>query len=495
MAENLQNIAGHNTKLLDSVIGSATACANVSKRLRDLTQTSAGCLSSPLDLLVIEFSLLSEAYRTPSKYLKQKSVVSSNVTPVLKFAQTGCHRVAAELPTIIDKIGEWDILAPECSFDRLDLLSGHLKEYKAHLNLLNGILDLSGHLSQKPAPHESPESVIVPPLPKCKAWGLPDPTFDQYKARSERWKAARKAQVMMDRWSAMCMASFRSIRELLQWKRARLEELATPKTSHGLLRKSVLEATSEDLPDADDWSSTQSTMGIMTPTEDWSDLGSDTTETARPPFITRYSLQRCAYATASFARLVEGLRLYPGPDVTTDVQRMYKSYNALLVHLLHTFDTSTLSQSAQPLKGVKTVAHLDLYECRSAAETFLNRVDHVERSFGQAPSSTPVSTDDFCFLCRELDLLARCLKQKIGAPKPVPDERPVPVRDSLLTLDVHEPFILETHSLNTHVDRLLNTIVDSMESTPNDKDIMKLVFHWTTLDECDGFKREDVMRM
>lgn len=506
MAENLQNIAGHDTKLLDSVIGSATACANVSKRLRDLTQTSAGCLSSPLDLLVIEFSLLSEAYRTSSKYLKQKSVVSPNATPVLKFAQNGCHRVAAELPTIIDKIGEWDILAPECSFDRLDLLSGHLKEYKAHLNLLNGILDLSEHLSQKPAPHESPESVIVPPSPLPKYMTrvgpnsmltyMRDPVvYNTYIAALKRQKAAREAQVMMDSWSAKCVASFASIREVLQWKRARLEELATPKTTHGLLRKSILEATSEDLPDADDWSSTQSTMGIMTPTEDWSDIGSDTTEIFRPPFITRYSLQRCAYATASFARLVEGLRIYPGPDLTTDVQRVYKSYNALLVHLLHTLDTSTSSQSAQVLEGVKTVAHLDLYRCRQAAGGFLNSVNDVEQSFGQAPSSTPVSTDDFCFLHRELNCLAGCLKQNIGAPMPVPDRRPVPVPDPVLNPDVREPFILETHSLHTHVDELLNTLVDSMESTPTDKDIMKLVFPWTTLDECDGFKHEDVMRM
>lgn len=486
MAENSQNIAGHDTKLLDSVIGSATACANISKRLKDYTQTSAGCLSSPLDLLVIEFSLLSEAYKTSSKHLKQKSVVSPNAIPVLEFAQNGCHRVAPELPTIIDKIGEWDILAPECSFDRLDLLSGHLKEYKAHLNLLNGILDLSEHLAQKPAPHESPDSIVVPPF---RDYMNPTPA---YSAAFARRKAAREAQVMMNRSSAMCMASFRSIRELLQWKRARLEELATPKTSHGLLRKSILEATSEDLPDADDWSSTQSTMGIMTPTEDWSDIGSDTTEISRPPFITRYSLQRCAYATASFLRLVHGLRIYPGPDLTTDVQRVYKSYNALRVHLLHTLDTSTSSQSAQPSKGVKTNAFLDLYQ---AAERFLNRVNDVEQSFGQAPSSTPVSTDDFCFLHRELNCLAGCLEHNIGAPMAVPDERPVPVSDPVLTPDVREPFISESHSLHTRVDKLLNTIVDSMESTPTDKDIMKLVFHWTTLNECNGFQREDVMRV
>ncbi|THY20403.1 hypothetical protein D6D01_06777 [Aureobasidium pullulans] len=485
MAENLQNIAGHDTKLLDSVVGSVTACANVSKRLRDFTQTSAGCLSSPLDLLVVEFSLMSEAYRTSSKYLKQKSVVSPNATPLLKFIQNGCHRVAAELPKIIDKIGEWNIMAPECSCDRLDLLSGHLEEYKAHLNLLNGILDLSEHLPQKPAPHESPESVLIPPRPRYMY------TMEHitYTAALKRQKAAREAQVMMDSWSAKCVALFASIRDVLQWKRARLEELATPKTSHGLLRKSVLEATCRRLV-------TQSTMGIMTPTEDWSDIGSDTTEISRPLFITRYSLQRCAYATASFARLVERLRLHPGPDLTTDVQRMYKSYDALLVHLLHTLDTSTSSQSAEAfLERVKTVAFLDLYRCRQAAGSFLNGLNDVEQSFGQAPSSTPVSTDGFCFLHRELNCLAGCLKQNIGAPMPVPGQRPVPVPDPVLTPDVREPFILETHSLHTHVDKLLNTLVDSMESTPTDKDIMKLVFHWTTLDECDGFKREDVMRM
>jgi hypothetical protein len=34
-----------------------------------------------------------------------------------------------------------------------------------------------------------------------------------------------------------------------------------------------------------------------------------------------------------------------------------------------------------------------------------------------------------------------------------------------------------------------------MEPTPTEKDIMKLVFHWTTLEECNGFKRAEVMQL
>jgi hypothetical protein len=34
-----------------------------------------------------------------------------------------------------------------------------------------------------------------------------------------------------------------------------------------------------------------------------------------------------------------------------------------------------------------------------------------------------------------------------------------------------------------------------MELSPTDKDIMKLVFHWTTVDQCDGFRRREVMKL
>jgi hypothetical protein len=93
----------------------------------------------------------------------------------------------------------------------------------------------------------------------------------------------------------------------------------------------------------DGWSTTQSTMGIMTLTEDWSNLNNDTTEIVRTPAITRHSLQLCRYATATFLRLIGEIEssLYPSDravDEARDLQRLHKASGETVVQLLHALD-------------------------------------------------------------------------------------------------------------------------------------------------------------
>lgn len=49
--------------LVDSVMGSAKACENISKNLDNVMQTTAGCLSEPLGRLATEFRRASESYQ------------------------------------------------------------------------------------------------------------------------------------------------------------------------------------------------------------------------------------------------------------------------------------------------------------------------------------------------------------------------------------------------------------------------------------------------
>ncbi|KAH0384944.1 hypothetical protein KCU89_g17244, partial [Aureobasidium melanogenum] len=89
------------------------------------------------------------------------------------------------------------------------------------------------------------------------------------------------------------------------------------------------------------------------------------------------------------------------------------------------------------------------------------------------------------------------------APIPFQDDRPtpgpVPVASTAPAShpapEVPKPVMPEGQKKQIPVDKALEAIIDSMEANPAEEDIMKLVFHWTTLNECNGFKRADVMKL
>ncbi|THY41804.1 hypothetical protein D6C98_09121 [Aureobasidium pullulans] len=415
MATNSQNDAGYDTEILDSVNGSATACAFICDKLRSLVQTSAGCLRGPLELLAYEFDLIKPSYSDTYKCLQSsQSIMSPNATNAVRFAQGNCQKIAQELSTIVNECGVWDVMAPQGSCSRLSVLLVCLREQRVHLDLLNYTLDLSEHLINKPAVNTP--ATIMPSVPLYCHGG-----YDKSEMKAlNTQNAARQAAENMKNWSETRCRLSAWVRGTLRARFAHLENTAASQTRNGLRQDGVSEATFTDLPGADECSSTQSTVGVMTPTEDWSDFGSDTTETYRASGITRHSLQLCQNETSNFLKLV----------------------------------------------------------------------GKVEQQFGDAPGSTPVSAETTQYLHEAYGDLVVKLLHGLAAPMPFQSQQTAPPAPEIIESSLPQ-------SIRAYVSETLDAIIKSMESpvTPTDKEIMKLVFHWTTLDECDGFKREDVMRM
>lgn len=256
----------------------------------------------------------------------------------------------------------------------------------------------------------------------------------------------------------------------------------------------------------DDWSTTQSTMGVMTPAEDWSDLGSDTTETGHAHGITRHSLQLCGYAAANFLRLTEDLYVtmhqWEWVVGAESIQRLHKAYDELITRLLHALDAPMPPQDlglivSSPQRSItKTDIHMAIEETRR----FLSMNNDIEECFGHLPGSRPVAKADVEVMHRAFDNLVVRLFLALSAPvpfqsdklAPAPAQIPAPV--SISDSEVPRPATPGAQG-EIFVDELLEAIINSMESEPTDKDIMKLVFHWTTLDECNGFKRAEVMEL
>ncbi|THX10262.1 hypothetical protein D6D17_03887 [Aureobasidium pullulans] len=388
MAANSQNDAGYDTEILDSVDGSATACAYICTELRSLVRTSAGCLRGPLELLAYEFDLIKPSYSDTYKRLRSnQSIMSPNATNAVKFAQSNCQKIAQELSTIVNECGVWDVMAPQGSCSRLSVLLVCLREQRMHLDLLNCTLDLSKHLINKPA----------------------------VEARNTE-NAARRAALNMGNWSETSSRLHALVHRALRTRFGHLEEIAASQTRNGLRQDGVPEAPSENLPDADDWSSTQSSAGIMTPTDDWSDFGSDTTETCRASGITRHSLQLCQNETSNFLKLV----------------------------------------------------------------------GKVEQQFGDAPGSTPVDTETTQYLHEAYGDLVVKLLHGLAAPMPFQSQQTAPPAPEII-----EPSLPEPQNTCAYASETLDAIIKSMESPipPTVKEIMKLVFHWTTLNECNGFEQ------
>jgi hypothetical protein len=93
-------------ELLDSVIGSTAACANISKKLVTLKNTTAGCLSGPLSLLINNFSCMSTSYGRAKYYCQHRNPVwSHNVSFSIEFTQDHCQGITTALSTILDQYG------------------------------------------------------------------------------------------------------------------------------------------------------------------------------------------------------------------------------------------------------------------------------------------------------------------------------------------------------------------------------------------------------
>jgi hypothetical protein len=509
MSGLLQNTDQHarDLELIDTLTGSVTACANIARKLDTLKLTTAGCLSGPLIFLVNGFFSMSQSYSTARGYLCQRNRIwSQNLSLFIESTQVRCQEIATELSTILEQYGEWDILAAVDSCRRLNVLSKSLQVLLVHHNLLFKVLDVVPVIARKPAEHEPPFSIVEPyHLPE---WELEKFDCEGYEELQARLELAQKAARVMDKWSRDYADSLHPVREVLRQAKERSKELLKVQAAEVSPQTTDL----EELPIVDDWSTTQSTIGIMTPTEDWSELGSDTTEIGHTPTITRHSLQLCGYVAASFLRLVEDLRetmiQSSSCMATADVEsrhRLHKTYSELITQLLHGLDAPVPLQDHEPwpssVQRVITVS--SLFYCSQETRRFLDRNNAIERSFGHLPGSTPVETADIEVMHKAYAKLVETLHVHLAAPVPFRDDRsapapvpvpaPAPASVPIPAPEVPRPVIPEDQS-EIHTNKVLEAIIDTMEPSPTEKDIMKLVFHWSTLEECNGFKRAEVMQ-
>ncbi|KAG9673310.1 hypothetical protein KCU99_g8122, partial [Aureobasidium melanogenum] len=247
----------------------------------------------------------------------------------------------------------------------------------------------------------------------------------------------------------------------------------------------------------------------MTPTEDWSDMASDTTEIGRVPAITRHGLQLCGYATASFLRLLEDtyqdtLQWGPTTLVEEKVQRLHKAYAELVVNLLHGLDAPVPFQD-HPARSASVpieITRSNMHSCIQNTKMFLGRINATERSFIDLPGATPVDITDIEAMHKAYKILVNGLCYCLVAPIPFqngcPTSEPVPATNpapaSRPAPEIPKLIMPEEQEAEGHVDKAVQAIIDSMESEPTEEDISKLVFHWSILDECNFSKRADVMK-
>ncbi|KAG9960065.1 hypothetical protein KCU61_g6955, partial [Aureobasidium melanogenum] len=492
MPEILQNTSQdvRDLELLDSVTGCVAACAKISRNLDTLSRTTAVCLSGPLSLIISKFNSMSQSYTNVKSLLQRREAI------------------ATEIAVILEKHGEWDVLAANGSYHRLNMLSKNLEVLKAHHDLLFRIPSLVSVLLRKPAEHESPASIIIPTFSEEWTFQFTAVQWADYEALQERQRIAYAAAQEMDRWSRDYANSFGIVQENLQSMKEHSKELLDYQMSRGSFQaQGLLLPALEERLDVEDDTSTQSTMDIMTPTIDWSDSDSDTTEVCRAPAITRHSLQRCGYVTASFLRLMEQIgssyncRSINTPVDNGSLERSRKAFSKLAVDLAH------ILKVPMPSPGPHTSAPFDknevlvpdYFSCLRRTTAFLTLNNEIEQSFGHLPASTPVDLNDIQAIQKARDDLVIDFIQRLNTPcqddcwntNLLPFTVPAPARAP----KAPEPVTLKEQKEQVHVDKALEAIIDSMESNPTEKDIMKLVFHWTTLNECNGFKRTDVMKL
>jgi hypothetical protein len=461
-------------ELLDSVMGSTTACANISAKLSTLKKTTAGCLSGPLSLLIDDFSSMSQSYTSARTYLKhRKPVWGQNVSFSIEFTQDRCQQIATELPTILRQYGEWDVLAAAGSCRCLNMLSKSFKVLLAHHSVLFRILDHISILARKPAEHEPPESIVIP-----KQW---DHRYEELRARA--YAADERARQMI-KWSKDCASSFDLVQKAICLAKRRLKKLLDYQVAKIVFREQVLQpCTWEDHSIMDDWSTTQSTTGIMTPIEDWSDMGSETTEIAHTPAITRHSLQLCGYATANFLRLMDDIQSSVNAKTTipvdaVDVRRLHKAFDKSIVHLLHALNAPVPSQSHMfQISSVSSVTNRTLSPCIQETKRFLYKNNIIEESFGHLPGSTPVGAADIEAMHKAYSDLVDTLLFNLATPIPFQNGRfastPAPASPGPISVSNPVPVSEILRPVTPEVQRYSDQLLPRSRATPTSTRTLK----------------------
>ncbi|KAG9516855.1 hypothetical protein KCV07_g6567, partial [Aureobasidium melanogenum] len=488
-------------EFLDGIVGTISACTNLSAKLRVLKETTAVCLRNPLGRLAEDFLSLKQSYHALNNRLdRQKPIWSPAATVLIHDTQRSCQEITTQLSAIVNSSTEWCILAPEGALRNLNTLSASFADQKSRLELPIGIFELVQHISLKPAQHESPDSIIIPD-PRSQYAHYP-PWDPDVRAANERHAAALRAAQSMEDWSKYLEQCFASIRETLQAKTSPSDTPPfEPQAASGPPQERKSVTMSEGSSEVEDCSSSQTITGIMTPTEDWSDLGNETTETGRALAITRHNLQLCGYATASFMRLLEAIQPpYALQSLDAEnIRRLYKAHYEWTDQCDQRLNAPAPPYQHNPLRKT-IITGDDIQYCIVNMKRFSMKISDIEQSLGRLPSSTLVEITDVEAMHEEFKRVSLRLLDILSVPEPLRSDNPGP-NSAMSQASVQAPapgesmpVMPEEQKKGFDIDEALEAIIDSMEATPTDTDITKLVFHWTTLNECNGFQRADVMK-
>lgn len=137
---------------------------------------------------------MSHSYASVKSLIQRRDPIrGQNVSLSIRFTQERCQEVVSETAAILEKHGEWDVLAANGSYHRLNMLSKDLDVLKAHHDLLFSTLNLVPVLLRKPAEHESPVSVIIPSFSREWTFQFTAAQWAEHEALQERQRIAYAA--------------------------------------------------------------------------------------------------------------------------------------------------------------------------------------------------------------------------------------------------------------------------------------------------------------
>ncbi|THY41805.1 hypothetical protein D6C98_09122 [Aureobasidium pullulans] len=480
MSHQLRNAVsrtGIDSELFVGVVGSASLCAKLYKDLENY-QESAVLSSAHLMYLEKEFRMMCTAFTvTAVVFQKQQSLWTRFAFKTIKRAQDQCREAASFFEGLDMKNNPVGVLPTEPLYRELHTLSKVVHEQRISLCLLAGVFDLI-----KPMNRE----------------GL--------NARDLAWNQQR---------------SLAEVCERLKLQQASYRELCKDLPKSDSCQDNTAGVQPEEL--SDDLSTTHSTTGVSTPAEDWSDIGSDMTKTDHTSAIAVKNLQFCEGLIETMNNKIKKLQTFACDSDPVSAERreaLHRLIDEFVFEVLHVLkapvpfqdhddtDSEHDSQSDSGSIPEHILTELDLEHCLDVIRDFESVVEEIQEQPDQGNCWVLVKPHNVKHLHAAYGRLVFILLDWAPAPfqKGCPFSDPGQAREPRAVEecpqrpawavkkypDIEREEVVESSSSKS-IYQGLQKIIELMSSDPTDKEVTKLVFLWTSLDEFNGLKREDVI--
>ncbi|THZ78527.1 hypothetical protein D6C84_08189 [Aureobasidium pullulans] len=478
MSHQLRNAVsrtGIDSELFVGVVGSASLCAKLYKDLESY-QESAVLSSAHLMYLEKEFRMMCTAFTvTAVVFQKQQSLWTRSAFKTIERAQDQCREAASFFEGLDLKNNPVSGLPSEPLYRELHTLSRCVHEQRISLCLLAGVFDL------------------IKTMKNSK---------EGTNARDLAWYQRR---------------SLAEVRELLKLQKASCRELCKDLPKSDPRQDNTAGVQPEGLSDD------LSTTGVSTPAEDWSDIGSDMTKTDHTPEIAVKNLQFCEGLIETMNNKIKKLQIFACDSDPVSAERreaLHRLIDEFVFEVLHVLkapvpfqdhddtDSEHDSQSDSGSIPEHILTELDLEHCLDVIRDFESVVEEIQEQPDQGNCWVLVKPHNVKHLHAAYGRLVFILLDWVPAPfqKGCPFSDPGQAREPRAVEecpqrpawavkkypDIEREEVVESSSSKS-IDQGLQKIIELMSSDPTDKEVTKLVFLWTSLDEFNGLKREDVI--